>query len=294
MNGSRVDLLERARRALPDVPGVTVTVHGRCRLAGAGLPRLPLTLRSEDECLTLECAPGRGAGSLSPWDALLLNGRLHGNARLTLASGATGIEVRSDIACCDGIDLPTRLSAACDDLREAVLLCRGGVPRTPQPGNQSADGQALSELLGEAGWSFVRRSSDCLAVDLRVRGQSVQALVERVASGFGVRTALGSFPLLSSVSRTAIGVLLLAVSGGIRHVRGGAREDRGSAEVFINASLGAAPALEDVHHVLSAMSVAARFGVRETRGCSDERVAAAYLEARGWDGQSTRSQSQGG
>jgi hypothetical protein len=296
VNASGVDLLARARRVLPDVPGVTGTARGGVRLAGAGLPRLPLTLNYEDGCLSLSCAAAHRAVRPSPWDVVLLNGRLTASARLTLASSATRIGARADIVCSDGINLPARLESACNGLREAALLCRRGVDtRVAETGQQPADSRALPELLAEAGWSFVRRSPDRLVVDLRVSGQSLQAVIDSDGgSGANVRVPIGSFSRLSPVSRTALGVLLLTVSSGVRHVRGGAREDSGSAEVFINASLGAAPALDDVHHVLSAMSVAARLAAREARACVDERVAAAYLETRGWDGQSTRSQSQGG
>lgn len=315
-----------AKVALASISFVSVPARGGCHLVVSSGVRLPLALQFDDEWLTLTCPATQGAEPLAPWDGLRLNDTLGGFARLALTPGETGIDARADVALHDGVDLPRRLSLACEGLRAAARACRAHrgsrrtgdrvgadrdtmlaalfeetgretpdrarislaaptSPQTGEPGTPADDGSLLDlpTLLTEAGWPYVQRARSRFAVDLGVRGQFLQALIEPTGgAGVRLRATLGVFNSPPATTRTALGVLLLTVSAAVRLVRGGAETGGAEPAVFVETWLDGGPTVEEVDQALSALAVAGQMVGRETRALSDERVARAYLSARGW------------
>ena len=136
------------------------------------------------------------------------------------------------------------------------------------------------------GWDFVQRSASRFAVDLGVRGQFVQAVIDPVtASAIRLRATLATYRSPVAATRLALGVLLLTTSAAVRLVRGGASAGDGDEyDVYIETWLDTAASADDLQHALSALSVAGQMVARETRAVADERVARSYLSARGWAG----------
>ena len=264
-----------------DLPG------GRC---------VPLRLHVADgwACLTVEA--GGQPVRTSPWDALGLNAAADGVARVILRPGDTTVALRADVPLAADEDPKPQLAAACDDLRRlAGEIERGAVDSsidgdassathaqvTTSPGGHA--GVDFAALLTESGWPFVQRASNRLAVDLGLPDWFQQAFI---TAGAGrrhrVRATVAVIESPTAATRDAIGILLLTVSAVVRTVRGGRLDQDGESTLCFDAPLAEFPAATDVDAALGAVAMACQMAGREARALIDERIARAYLAARGW------------
>ena len=156
-----------------------------------------------------------------------------------------------------------------------------GRPRSPAADDNLPD---LGAVLAAIGWRFVQRSATRYAVDLGVRGQLVQAIVEPMGAGqVRLRAVLATIRSPLAITRAAVGVLLLTTSAAMRLVRSGVDEDADDSAIYIETWFHADGPAEELQHALSALAVASQMVAREARALADERVAREYLARRGWD-----------
>jgi hypothetical protein len=241
-----------------------------------------VSTRIDNEWITVATRPPCGLSALSPWEALLRNAELTGPAKLVLPPGGRDLEIRAELPVEDGVDVDAVLRQARDSLTRAA-----GSETPLGTDNAAIDlGPAdLHVLAAEAGWLFTWRSSGRIAVELDVPGQFHRAIVEPRAAGCRARAALAVAAAPSAGPRLALAVLLLTVTGVVRMARAGATELDGDTTVFVEADLVERPSAWEFHHALSALTVACRMAGREAKALVDERVAGAYLAARGWAAQ---------
>lgn len=264
-----------------------------------GIPggrRVPLRLHVAESWADLTVDPGEQAVRTSPWDALAVNASADGAAKLILRPGDLRVTLRADVPLSPDEDPSPRLAAACEDLGRLAgalerrsLVSRGG---DEPPRAQDTQGPAVPDepadvdmalLLTEAGWPFVRRTSNRLAVDLGLCDQFQQAFITPDSGRrHRVRATLAVAGTLPAATRDALGVLLLTVSAAVRLARGGCASQGEESVLFVESPLGETPAVGDVDVALCAVAMACQMAGRETRALIDERIARAYLAARGW------------
>ncbi|MCX6538594.1 MAG: hypothetical protein NT151_06650 [Acidobacteria bacterium] len=281
--------------------------------------RLDIAVDREYDWLVLSADLPDATRSRAPWDALQGTAASPGSAKLVIAPAARTIGLRADVPAEDGIDVVARtrearegmnrLAAGADDGADRLRQGYGGPPklyaRAEVPSYSSTDSRAgesgrtaeadqapeidLGALAAEAGWAFVQRASGRLAIDLGVPGQFHQAIVEpRNAGGCRARVELARLGDAADDTRTAIAVLLLTLAYVVRFVRAGAEPRDGTTSVFVEADIEHAATAPELHHALSALSVACRMAGREVKALMDPDVAHTYLAARGWAVSCTR------
>jgi hypothetical protein len=280
------------RRALAGIPGVEPRGLGGFTLALLDGRLADLRFHVDGGWVELTAGLPTELASVDPWDALAAAATVEGLAKLALKPGACALDVRADIALEGLIDPAPRLAAACSDMR-SLAAALAGSPGTHDrsaardaavdPSAGCAGRADLCELISEAGWSYVERDPERLAVDLAIPDRFQQAFITPSACGGTLARAtlvVSSAPTLAS--RRAIGVLLLTVSTVVRLVRTGAVLDAGDARLFVEAYLDRNPTVAELDAVLGALAMACQSAGRETRALFDERVARTYLAARGW------------
>jgi hypothetical protein len=234
----------------------------------------------DDEWIALAADLPRG-GARSPWHALLRNAELTGPAKLVLSPGGREIEIRAELPVDEGVDVGARLREAQAAMRQAA----GGPPSACDDASyESFEPEAidLGAAAEEAGWPFVRRASGRIAVDLDVPDLFCQAIVEPRGTSCRARVVLAVVSSPSALVRSALAVLLLALTASVRMVRAGAIEREGETAVFVEADIAAPASARELHHALAALAVACRMAGREATALADDGVAGLYLAARGW------------
>jgi hypothetical protein len=138
-----------------------------------------------------------------------------------------------------------------------------------QDGSRAADDvppAPVARLAAEAGWPFVERSPQRVAVPLEVSRRAIDAVVEPAPEGGVVVSAAltnGRVPP-AGANREALAVLLLTVTGRVHLARAAAREQpQDGAATRLETVLPAACGARHLHHALSALSVACRLCVLE-------------------------------
>ncbi len=291
-------LTSRCRQAMATLPLVSAGEGGAFCLALAGGRRAPLRLQTGDGWADLTLDAGRPE-RMSPWDALGLNASADGAARLILRPGDSAVTLRADVPTSEDDDPSGRLGAACADLRRLadrvqaaedssdsgadIAQMDEGVPDADASGVDGRAGVDLAALLTESGWPFVQRGPNRLAVDLGLPEWFQQAFITPGAGRrHRVRAKVAVLESPTAATRGAIGILLLTVSAVLRTIRGGRRDQDGETTLFFDAPIGEAPAAGDVDAALGAVAWACQMAGREARALIDERIARAYLAARGW------------
>jgi hypothetical protein len=283
------------RRAIAALPFVSADEGAGFSLELPGGRHTRLQLHVGDSWADLTIEPGEESAPIGHWDALALNAAADGMARLVLRPGDPALALRADVRLAADEDASPRLAAACGDLRrlaDAVdRRSRGsnadaGAARAPEADAASARPQAgtdIEALLTEAGWPFVRRASHRLAVDLGLPEQFQQAFITEGPGGRRrARATLAVIGAPTVATRDALGVLLLTASALVRTACAGCVDQDGESAVFFEAPLGETPDACDVDAALGAVAMACQMAGREARTLIDERIASAYLAARGW------------
>ena len=275
--------------------------HGRWTLAAgpAGGAAINVML-SEDGWLQLGApvAGGRIHGDAvqrCAWELLEMNGHFNGAAKLVLPPGESVVAGVRDLWLeelaveeemeSSEVTLAALIGKAVVDLQEALGRFHGhrGLRQTDADANSSSPGFEcdLEELCHLAGWPCNRRSEGKLSVHLEIPGAYALAILS--VDG-GVR-ALVELPIgtnLSSISRQAIGQLLLALGGQVRGVRSALRAKHQSVSAVLEAQLDGRPSAAALNHLLAALSVAARMSIRELPLLASHELAEKYLSIRGW------------
>lgn len=284
--------------------------------------RLDIVVERLGDWLVLSGELSDAARSRSSWDALRRTAASPGLAKLVIAPSARTLVLRADVPTEDGIDVAARAREARDGIKRLAEGCDDGAEALSHNGTD--DGAAfdkaqakeapsstrtvddaikiddtveadrapetgLGALVAEAGWAFVQRAAGRLAIDLGVPGQFHQAIVEpRNAGGCRVRVELARLGDVADETRAAVAVLLLTVAHVVRFVRAGAEPLDGTTAVFVEVDIESAATSPEIHHALSALSVACRMAGREVKALMDLDLARSYLAARGWAVSCTR------
>jgi len=273
--------------------------------------RLEVVVERLDDWLVLSADLPDAGRSWSPCCGLQRTTASSGPAKLVIVPPARKIGLRADVPVEDGIDVVARSREARDGMMRLAAAADAGAAfdkaqaeetpaciKTSKPAGKGTDagdeapactnsnsaaGNDLAALAAEAGWAFVQRASGRLAIDLGVPGQFHQAIVEpRNAGGCRARVELARLGDAADEARAAVAVLLLTVAHVVRFVRAGAEPLDGTTAVFVEVDIESAATATELHHGLSALSVACRIAGREVKALMDPDVARPYLAARGW------------
>jgi len=262
-------------------------------------PRIDITVDRVDDWLVFGAKPRDAVMSVTPWEALHLSAASPGSAKCVVVPGSQTVELRADVPVEDGIDIVARSRQARDGI---VSLALAAIAGAKAPAYIKADNDAgaafdqaqarkapayvgtdLAALVAEASWACVPRASGQLAVDLGVRGQFCQAIVEPSGTGgCRARLELARLAAAEDVTRDATAILLLTVAHLVRFVRAGAESADGMTSVFLEADIPSAATAAELHHALSALSVGGRMAGREVKTFGNHHIAIHYLAATGW------------
>ena len=242
------------------------------------------------EWLQLDAPASGGQDARHAWNALVVNGRLAGVAKLALAPG--GLRLRAEIPLDRRDVLAARVARACRGFKDALSLLGGGpdvVARTDTgPGVPAADG--LAAACREAGWSVSERANGRVAVNLECGRRFHQALLRpRGAGGVLVAAELVRAAALPSAARGALAALLLAATARLRLVRAAAEEEDGQVWARLEVAFETTPEASDLNHALSALAAGCSLAGDEARVLQHERLAARYLALRNLSVKSRRS-----
>ncbi len=244
-------------------------------------------IASGDACLTARAAHGWihldaecGADGVNghAWDLLESNAGLPAGVKFVVPEKDDTVRVRAELPLDREISLDARLPAAVegvlramrwpssrDDDRRSCLL--------PSP----VDLGDVSARARESGWSDLARSTGPFHVDLDVRRGGALAGVTRHDDGLievsvDLDVDAGE---TTEICSQAVALLLLRVAAGVRMVRAATVANRPRFEVVCEAE----PAVAEIGHAFSALSVACAHAAREARALhGDEAVARLYLD----------------
>jgi hypothetical protein len=223
------------------------------------------------------------------WDALRINGRLDGGAKIVLSPGRDHLSIVREFWI-DSRDVgeETKTASLAGRVQEAVIdIAEAREQATTSnrivpPGRLSeTESVDLVELCSNAGWPCNRRAEGRVAVGLDVPGDYVQAILSngrRVSACIEMALRME----LCEVSKTAIGTLLLLIGGRVRCVRGAIRADAENESLAIQGQLETGASAAELNQVLAAISVAARLSIREVPALARDDVAEKFLSMRGW------------
>jgi hypothetical protein len=275
---------------------VRQTNRGRWDFALVNGKSLPMTARLYDEWLLLDAPVSDRLGRQDLWRLLRLNGTLGGLCKFVLMPNRGSVHLRADVplpdhenVICDSEDLEAtmsiRLSEVCSDLKSAFCSLRGeqtGIRTIPQVDSAVCErqGKELRQRLAEAGWPFIERSAGTLMVELDAQGGFYQAIAQQRGMGAYLSVELSSFDGLAGIGRQALSTLLLSAGGQAKLARPAIDEQTNRITARFEVTFTSIPAVNELTHALSALSVASEICGRETRAIQDETIATHYLTIR--------------
>jgi hypothetical protein len=259
---------------------------------GTGQRATPIAVRAEGSWLRVTAdLTSAGPGILQSLETLSLlskSAALPPPLKCGLDSAGTPW-LSCDLACVDEEDIRAALQQAVS----AVLAALDGWDR---PGAQPAEptasaaltaalpesGSQLADLCQAAGWSAEVRAAGQVAVALEVGGEFHQARAAQLADGtVRLRVDFESEASLPAVCRAATERLLLEASHLLRLVRATAGMVDSLARYRWESLWKEMPSSRQLHHALSALSLACQLTARETAALAEPRVARRYLDQRG-------------
>lgn len=229
---------------------------------GNGSPR-QATACAQPGWLTV--AAGPAGPNADPWTMLHANAGAGAGVKLVFETDGGNFAsppepaVRGELAI--DLDEPCDLEPRIGELLAGVteVLAPRRRRRTARRGADTPDLSQADRLCTEAGWPFTDRAEGRIAVALEVPRRPFTAVIEHrenhglVAS---VTLAWGEGPPESSHG-AALAILLLRATGSVRLARAAAvAEAEGRFAARLEAVLPAGAAGRDLHHALSALSVA--------------------------------------
>jgi hypothetical protein len=230
------------------------------------------------------------------WRLLKLNARLAGGAKYALDSEHR-LSVRAELPLDDEPRMD-RITDACAGFKDASARLRDRKTAAHADNSSwasSADVEGtpcdLQELCREAGWPFVERSGDRLAVALDVPDGFHQAIIEKHKGVVHVGVELGVAAAASSVSRHALSVLLMTANRVVRLCRAAVGQNDGQPSTRFEVAWPCCPPAVELAHALAALSMACRLCAREAEALQDEVIAREYLSVRCEGGPCYRSET---
>jgi len=246
---------------------------------------LPVTTRIEDEWLVLRATPPLETRAAVLWRLARLNAEAAGGARIALSPARESAYLEACIALDEDVDIARRVDEALGGIANASAALEG-VPRAGTGSYHSvpsAPERGWAALVAEAGWVCKERPGGKVAVDLEAPAGLYRAdLGVREESGVEITVDFVAVPSLSATTRAALGLLLLTASSVLRLGRGAATSGEDRDGLSYRVSFASTPSATEMSHALSACSLACRWFGRELKALTDERLAQAYLEIRGW------------
>jgi len=264
--------------------GVKVTGRNRWEVLLAGRPSVWASVSLESQWLHVDVPLGARASrrllaERNVPSLLQQNAGLAGGVKFGLAETAGQVHLLADLPLEQGqVPEPQFLDILAGVKKGMTQGTRSTRTRaTTVSATQPQASDILEGLLEEAGSPFTKRASGQIAVQLDVREQFVQALIEEdPAVGIRLRTELPIAETASSLSRHAVSVLLLRACQTIRMARA-AIGSGPAAPHYWEVCLPGLPTLDQLRHALAALSVAWKQTGREAEALQDERIVGAYL-----------------
>ena len=185
--------------------------------------------------------------------------------------------------------LMTRLQETCAGLKSAFQSVREEktanhtVPPSPVDLEGKVDSRVeeLRRLCRATGWPFIERSAGKLMVDLDVRSAFYQAAFEQSAEGAHVSVEVAHFENLGDASCQALGLLLLAMGARVKLARPSIMQNGNQVIARFEVRFATMPAVVELTHAFSSLSVACALSGREAHAIQDEVIARNYLATTG-------------
>jgi hypothetical protein len=138
---------------------------------------------------------------------------------------------------------------------------------------------ALADLLRECSWPCAERGANDFSAELDANA-APPAHIRMNGSNVELSVELLRCDTSAEITRQALTLYLLTASSSLRMARTYAVHADGQISFGFLVSLPSAPAAEEIHHALSALSVAYRMCARETHVLLHSAAARHYLAAR--------------
>jgi hypothetical protein len=198
--------------------------------------------------------------------------------------------LRAEVPLDDGIDLSGRLHEVFAGMSQALMQLHGEeagkqskIPDEDKREYPVDDALNLSALLDEAGWPHSERTTGRLAAELETRGDYYQAIIEaKPKGGILISAELMRAESLSDQGRDALAALLLRASAIVRMASASAGESDDGYHAQFEIYFPSTPAVVELGHSLSALSVACALCGREARALEHEPIAREYLARQAW------------
>jgi hypothetical protein len=244
--------------------------------------RLPLSASFDEGFMQLVCRPDSiHKTALALEDAMLHNKTLAGGVKLALSPADRGLHLRTDIVVLNEMQLRDRMEWALDGFHDGTRLlespdAHGGCPRSQAAHVSDA---ALADLLRESAWPCAERGANEFSAELDASA-APPARIRMNGSGLEMSVELLRCDAAAEITRQALALYLLSVSGSLRMARAFASHAGGQISFGFLVSLPSTPFAEEIHHALSALSVAYRMCAREANVLLHIAAARHYLAAR--------------
>jgi hypothetical protein len=292
----KADRLEsQIRASLDECAGsVKQTGRGRWDFALVNGKSLPVTARLSDDWLLFDAPVRDRLEGDDLWRLLRLNGTLGSLCKFVLMPDRHSVHLRADVPLArhegdpgdfdDDLN-PTgavSLTELCSDLKAGFHSFKEeqiSVPAVSQVDSAACEhlSEELRQRCADAGWPFIERSPGTLMVELNARGGFYQAIVQRRGMGAHLSVELSSFDDLSGAGRQALSTLLLSGGGQVKLASPAVDEQPDRIAVRFRVVFSALPAVGELTHALSALSIASEICGRETRAIQDDSIARHYL-----------------
>jgi hypothetical protein len=252
------------------------------RPAGGGQWEMPLQsghsarLYIEDAWLTLNAWISSAERPQDLWNYLVTN-NFAGNIRFALGPTDTSLLLCADLHLDEQPTPPVQVTRLVAGFNQALadIGRRSDMPRVAElPPAHATD---IGRLLSETGWDF--KQGDGRVVSVALEG-GFRARFEPLGDATRVSVELTSLEKKTcSVTRDAIAVLLLTVSGMTRLVRPCIEEQTEHISVALQTVCDGDADAANWNHALSALSVACELCKNEIEALSEEHIAAQYLSS---------------
>ncbi len=212
---------------------------------------------------------------------MVRNKSLAGGVKLALNPAGRGLHLRTDIVVLNESQLRDRLEWALGGFHDGTRLlespdahsnCSRMLPA------QDSDA-ALADLLRECSWPCSERGTNEFSAELDASA-APPAGIRMNGSGLEFSVELLRCDAAAEITRQALAVYLLTVSGSLRMARAYAARAGEQMSFGLHVSLPSTPAAEEIQHALAALSVAYRMCAREANVLLHDAAARHYLAAR--------------
>lgn len=255
------------------------------RLALTNGHSLAVSARRDEGFLLLDADTGVSA-TLEQLAPLVGRSReLPAAVKFALCGGSSAVRLRAEFP------LPEESGAIADRIREHIEGMRSASDRLhdwvsceaagegmacPEP---EGDGQAIAELLKEAGWQYHERQGGALLADLATGGRFLQAEVEPCGAGARFRVTLYHNDLAGGAGRQELCLYLLKANAALWYVRAFLQPEGEGISAGFEVRVESEPSTAEARHALAALSVAGRQCAREIEVLNDGAVAGIYRSA---------------